>query len=101
MPSIFVKRRYSLGANYRDLTDEERRQLQSNRGAYVISVIDDSPAYESDILPGDVIVALNGNAANGQDGLSDLVKASEGRDVELIIIRQGVRLTKTVFLRKF
>lgn len=97
----FVKRRYSLGANYRDLTDEERRQLQSNRGAYVISVIDDSPAYESDILPGDVIVALNGQAANGHDGLSDLVKASEGRAVELTIIRQGVRLSKSVSLLKF
>ncbi len=97
----FVKRRYLLGANYRDLSDEERRQLQSNRGAYVISVIDDSPAYESDILPGDVIVALNGQAANGQDGLSDLVKASEGRAVELTIIRQGMRLTKSVALLKF
>lgn len=97
----FVKRRYSLGANYRDLTDEERRQLQTNRGAYVISIIDDSPAYESDILPGDVIVALNGRAANGFDGLSDLVKSNSGRTVELTIIRQGVRLSKSVALRNY
>ena len=43
-----------------DLTDSERQQMQTNRGAYVVSVVDGSPAYEIDILPGDVIVAMNG-----------------------------------------
>jgi membrane-associated protease RseP (regulator of RpoE activity) len=97
----FVKIRYSLGAQFRDLTDDERRQLQSNRGAVVTAVIDGSPAYVSDVIPGDIIVALNGQAANGHDGLMSLLMANTGRTVELTVIREGRPLTKSVALRQY
>jgi hypothetical protein len=94
----FVKRHYSLGANFRDLTDDERRQLQTNKGAYINMVIDRSPAYASDIIPGDVIVALNGQPVNGGAGFSDLLRSNRGHTVELTIIRQGNTITKSASL---
>jgi hypothetical protein len=94
----FVRRRYSLGANFRDLNDDERRQLQTNRGAYINLVVDGSPAYESDILPGDVIVAVNGHAVNGSAGLSDLLRPNGGHTVQFTIIRQGKLISKSASL---
>jgi membrane-associated protease RseP (regulator of RpoE activity) len=92
----FVKFRYAFGANFRDLTDGERRQLQTNRGALVNTVVDNSPAYNSDILPGDVIVAFNGQTPSGASGLMDLINANRGRTVEVTIVRAGKVVSKHV-----
>jgi S1-C subfamily serine protease len=92
----FVKRKYHFGTNFRDLTDSERQQLQTNHGAYVVTVVDGSPAYESDILPGDIIVRLGGQVANGAGGLTELIKANFGRSVQVGIVRAGASITKHV-----
>jgi S1-C subfamily serine protease len=92
----FVKKHYRFGANIRDLSESERQQLQTNRGAYVRSVVDNTPAYNSDILPGDVIVGVNGQAANGYSGLVDLIDANRGRTVEVTVIRAGKTVSKQV-----
>ena len=92
----FVKWRFRFGALFRDLTDEERQQLQTNRGAYVRTVIDNTPAYNADVLPGDVIVALNGQTLTGQAALSELINSNRGQAVDLTIIRGGRNLSKRV-----
>jgi membrane-associated protease RseP (regulator of RpoE activity) len=92
----FVKKRYRFGALCRDLTDSERQEIQTNRGAYIVNVVDGTPAYESDFLPGDVILSLDGQSANGFTGLLELVNANRGRTVEIAILRGGKRLSKRV-----
>jgi hypothetical protein len=94
----FVKKHYIFGALYRDLNDGERQQLQTNRGEYVGFIIDNSPAYNSDILPGDVIVAINGQTPNGVAGLTELITANRGRAIEVTIVRAGRKLSKNVSL---
>jgi C-terminal processing protease CtpA/Prc len=56
----FVKRHVVLGADVRQLTDQEHAALQSNKGAYVLSVVEGSPAFREDVIPGDVIVSIDG-----------------------------------------
>ena len=92
----FVKRRYRFGAIVRDLNDAERQQLQTNRGVYITTVIDNTPAYNADILPSDVILAVNGRPMNGQVGFTDFVNGSRGQTVELTISRSGKTLSKQV-----
>lgn len=92
----FVKKHYRFGAWYRDLTDSERQALQTNRGAYITTVVDNTPAYNADILPGDVIVAINGQAPSGEAGLTDLINADRGQTVEVTIVRAGQILSKRV-----
>jgi hypothetical protein len=92
----FVKKHYRFGALCRDLTDAERQEMQTNRGAYIVNVVDGTPAYESDFLPGDVILSLDGQLANGFAGFSELVNASRGRTVEIALVRGGKRLSKRV-----
>ena len=87
-----------FGAKFRDLTDSERQQMQTNRGVYVLSIVDGSPAYESDILFGDVVVGVNGQAANGVAGFSELIAANRGHAVEIAVLRGGKPLLKQVSL---
>lgn len=96
----FIKRYYSLGTNVHDLTDSERRELQSNRGVYVNWVVDGTPAYDADILPGDIIVGVNGQSTSNPDGFSALLSANRGRTVEITIFRRGELLSKRISLRE-
>jgi PDZ domain len=94
-----VKQRYKLGANCRDLSDQERQEIQTNRGVYVMTIVDGTPAYTSDILPGDVIMAVDGSGIDGGANFNELISARSGQTVELAIIRQGKTISKMVTLR--
>jgi hypothetical protein len=93
-----VKRHYSLGVLYRDLNDGERRALESNQGVCVTVVVNGSPAFRSDVLVGDFIVAIDGQQVFGQAGFSDLLGKRRGQAVELAMVRNGKRFTKTITL---
>lgn len=94
----FVKTRPRFGAYFRDLNDSERRELQTNKGAYITLIVDGSPAYDSDVLVGDVVVSFGDSAVNGADGLMDLIKSNGGQKVAVTILRNGGAVTKAVFL---
>jgi S1-C subfamily serine protease len=84
----------------RALSDQERQTLQTDHGVYVITVVDGTPAYASDILPGDILTAIDGSAIDGQEGLNQLLAARAGRSIEVTVLRQGKSISKTVSLRQ-
>jgi PDZ domain-containing protein len=92
----FVRKRYRFGAIFRDLNDSERQQFQTNRGAYVATVVDNTPAYNGDILPGDVVVGLNGQTPNGAIGLTEMINANHGQTVDVTVIRAGNTISKRI-----
>jgi len=92
----FVKRHYSFGVNFRNPTDEERRERQSNKGVYVTTVVSDTPAFRADILPGDIVVAIDGAPVYGEQGCSDLLQNKRGQTVNIEIVRGDHSLTKSV-----
>jgi hypothetical protein len=96
----FIKRKWSFGALWRDLNDTERQELQSNKGVYVRLVVDNSPAYLADILPGDIIVAVDGSPVLNQQSISDELRARGGQKVTVSLYRRGNRLEKSVQLQK-
>lgn len=95
---FFVKRRYALGALVRDLNDAERQEFQSNKGAAVRLVVDGTPAFDADILVGDVIAAIDGVGISTARGLNDLVRNRAGKLVTVSIIRRGQHIEKSVQL---
>lgn len=94
----FVKRKYIFGANWRDLTNKERRQIQSNSGVYITSVVDDTPAFKSNVLVGDIILTVNGQSAGSQEQLNKLFGSFRGQTVELSIERGSHVIQKSVTL---
>jgi hypothetical protein len=94
----FIKQRFRLGVFFRALDDSERQRLQTNRGAVARLVVDDSPAFNADILVGDVFLAVDGQPVANPEGLTKLLSERDGRTVEFSILRGGARLQKTVTL---
>ena len=93
-----IKQRFLLGLFFRDLNDRERQELQTNQGVVVQQVIDDSPAFKSDILTGDIISVLDGVLVANQAGLERIIDERKGKVVTIGLIRRGKRIDKTVNL---
>jgi len=94
----FVKRSWTLGVIPRDLSDAERQSLQSNRGVAVRIVVDGSPAFDADILPGDFLVEIDGLPVSNVDALNPLIAARSGKSVVFTVLRNGARVIKNVQL---
>jgi len=77
--------------------------LEQNRDDvyYVLSVIENSPAAENDIIKGDKIVFLNGKDVRDYKyrEVFDLLR-QEGREVKMTIERENDRFEKTIRLRR-
>jgi membrane-associated protease RseP (regulator of RpoE activity) len=95
----FIRRgHWVFGASCRDANDAEHSALQSNRGAYVLWVVDGTPAFKSDVLAGDMIVAIDGAPVYGYQGLTDLLQQKRGQKADVAIVRNGQPITKSVQL---
>jgi hypothetical protein len=96
--AYFVKTPVVFGVFLRDLNDEERQAIQSNKGAFVIVVIDDSPAYQADILPGDIIFEINEQAIGNAESAKAEYNKYLGQTITVLLYRQGKPVKKTVQL---
>ncbi|HLS55398.1 MAG TPA: PDZ domain-containing protein [Zeimonas sp.] len=95
---FFAKNKNLVGISPVPLDDATRQRLQTNIGARVESVVDDSPAFVADILPGDVVLSIDG-APVTENSFWGLIKQHAGRRVNFELDRGGTRLTKDVQIR--
>ena len=67
-------------------------ESEEDEGITVLQVNKGGSAYEAGILPGDMIVTVEGQKAVeiGLDAMSDLIKGEEGTMVSLTIVRNGI-----------
>jgi C-terminal processing protease CtpA/Prc len=92
-----------LGVSIQDITPElaKKKNLKSEDGAYVSSVVDDSPADSAGLKKGDVIVKIGTRTIEDADDLSKAVqKSKSGSSVAVEFIRKGDKKTIQVTLRK-
>ena len=61
----FVKKRAHLGVFYGVIDSATRTRLQTNAGALIRVVVEGSPASRADILPGDMILTIDGERVDG------------------------------------
>jgi len=96
LATFWIKTKTILGLFVRDLTEDEHRQIKTNKGVSVIAVVKKSPAFYADIFKGDVILKLNGdNIFERADFLAKL-KDHTGQTITLDILRDGKSITKEV-----
>jgi serine protease Do len=96
------KRGY-LGVEVQDVTRKfkEKKNLSVDRGAYVQSVVEDSPAEDAGILKGDVIVKFADETVNDGEELTDAVRATKPKsEVKVEINRKGEKKTLTAVVGK-
>ena len=88
-----------LGALVSDLTHEAAKALDlgTNKGSFIPSVFDQSPAEKAGIQPGDFVTAINGKKITGTNDLVQTVgNLPVGQKATFTLIRDGKELTKIV-----
>jgi len=88
----------SFGAQFRDLTDEQRRQIQSNKGVSVFVVVKGTPAFQNDVLEGDIIRQVNGVDILDVRHCLEVIGKNKGKTVSLTILRNGNEIQKELKL---
>jgi len=95
----FVKQRFILGVFTRDLSDDERLALQSNKGVVISTVVDGSPAFEADLLVGDIITSIDGQPVSTVASFNTVSRGLEkSKTVPVTFVRTGRTLEKQVKL---
>jgi hypothetical protein len=94
----FVKVHARFGAFYNSTDSATRTRLQTNAGVVIMTIVDGSPAAIADVLPGDIVLTVNGQRVDGVEQMNADIKAHYGQSVVLGIDRDGTRLEKTVAL---
>lgn len=98
--AYFVKRKWSFGLEPRELTDQERQALQSNRGVAVRLIVDGTPAFDADILVGDLLTEIDGVPITSLASFGALLDERSGNRISVTLVRNGTRLVKGVQLVK-
>jgi membrane-associated protease RseP (regulator of RpoE activity) len=88
--------REGLGVYPRPLTDEEKQQIGSNKGLFITAVVNGSPAFVADILPGDILIDLGGHAVWDGDSVRAAMATATGKTVSVTLRRAGQTITKSV-----
>jgi hypothetical protein len=91
-------RRSGLGFLYSDMTAEEKRTAETNRGVVVTAVRKESPAYLANIVPGDILVSVDFYEVSDRESASRAIQAGFGRNVTYVLIRNGRQVATKVFV---
>jgi len=90
-----------LGAKVQPITEEKAQELglSNSLGAYVGTIIPDSPAAQSGIQPHDVIIAVDEKTIqNPQDLIQVVRNSSSGKTLKLTLIRNKSKMVIPVTL---
>lgn len=90
--------REGIGIYPRALTDEEKVEIGSNKGIFVTAVTNGSPAFAADILPGDILIDIDGHAVWDADSIGSAIEASKGKAVDITVVRAGRKISKSVVI---
>lgn len=88
-----------FGTHIRDLTPEIKQQIGSNKGVLIYAVIKGSPAFEADILKGDVLRKIGDVSVYDQESFQRALSDYESKETNVTILRGEKEITKSVKLR--
>jgi serine protease Do len=80
---------------------QERLGLKDAQGAYIVQVVQNSPAAKAGIMEGDVIVEFdNQPLRNSRELPLKCALAPAGKPIQIALIRKGKKISMTVVLQK-
>jgi len=91
-----------LGVEYQMIPKDTAILNNVPQGAYVVNVVESSPAEKAGITPEDIITKMAGEELNEEKSLADVIVSKEpGEVVELEIWRNGETLKLSATLSEF
>lgn len=94
----FVKVKTGWGVLATMLSDAQRQELQSNHGLNINVVVRGSAAFESDILPGDILLTMAAEQVSMPADLHNIESRHLGQTVTVSLYRGGQIITKQTTL---
>jgi S1-C subfamily serine protease len=99
LATYWVKHKPSLlGLLVNDLNDEQREQLNSNKGIAVLTVIKDSPAYRADFFICVILIKIGDIDLYDVKSFQSALQKYEGQKVNIIFMRDGKEIEKEIQL---
>lgn len=92
------RKREGLGILSHNLTDAERQAIGSNVGMEIVAVRTGSPAFQADIIPGDLLLSLDGMPVYDTATMQHAVTAIRGREVAVVLFRGRTKITKSILV---
>lgn len=89
-----------FGVQWRDLTQEERTRIGSNKGARINAVIRESPAFRADFLRNDIVRKINDHEVLDARDAQTTFSSFAGRKVNVEFLRDGNPKTLEVELNQ-
>lgn len=96
---FLIKVRSRVGIHAIPVDDETRRRLETNAGVKVDVVTEGTTAYQADVFPGDIVLAVGGESIQSLEHYYKLLDKYEGRSVVFKIDRDGKGLEKQIEIR--
>jgi hypothetical protein len=87
-----------FGAYFNDLTQQQRQALGRNRGVCITVVRKGSPAFNADILRGDLLLKIDGQEVIDVPSVIAVLHEKAGQPVDLTLNRNGSTIQKKVGL---
>jgi len=89
-----------FGLHIKPMTQDVIQKIGTNKGVIVNAVIKGSPAFDVDILRGDVLSKVGDSYVYDGESFQRAVRSNEGVEVSVLLYRDGKELNKIVKLRK-
>ena len=92
------KERARFGIQGKDLTPKLRRKLERNTGMLIEVVVEDTPAFNANVIAGDVLIALDGKTIRDYEAAAKILGAvPESADSAVMtVLRNGEEKDITV-----
>lgn len=96
--TYWAKYKTILGGISRELNDEERKKMGTNKGVVIQFIVKNSPAFREDFLVGDIIRQVENTDISDPKDISELLANYQGRTVSISLTRNGQNIVKKVKL---
>ena len=95
--AYYVRLHLPFGANFRDLTPQERQELGGS-GVQIGEVVGGTPAAKANLLEGDFVLRFNRKPIADKPSFQALLEQHMGQRVTLTIRRDGTTIERSVRL---
>ena len=86
-----TNQKFKLGAYYRDLTTKERQINETNTGVIIMTVIEGTPAFKANLIPGDVVITVNRKEVDNYSKMNQIINSPEDL-TNISFIRNGEKM---------
>ena len=90
-----------MGLSPGALDEETRKRLKTNGGVRVLEVVDGSPAFNADVRPGDVPLAVGAERVQFVERYLQLLNQYQGTTVTFTFDRNGTFIENRLLIRPY